>query len=451
MTREQALIQLGESTVLAIAGVLDTLAPDSVERGEVSIVPEGSAPLATLPLPAVAASVAYVDGVTGGNVFVFTHLGAKRLAAAMMGAEPEDLEGDELSELELSAVGEATNQMMAAAAAGTGAALGTEVSISTPTTTFLTTPEDAAALFDGEGHVTSASFTVHGEPCRLVQLVPNAFVIKMTRALDEIAAERRRATDRPRARVAAESLRGVPVPGPRRARTDAAAHRAGRQPRARHRRRARQGSRRSRRPVRQRPPVRPRLPRPGGRGLGGRGARDLLHRRAPGRGRRTRSTSEAPRPSAAARAVDDAGVPMKRFSFRLESVRALREQAEEQAKAELGRELALEAALRGLVHDAEARLRQAAVSGSGNGFDFVARQAYIERCERELVGARYALAQGGMRVAQRRAELAQAARERETLERLKNRHADEHAAEGRRAEEAVLSEVGLSMFRSRTA
>jgi flagellar FliJ protein len=142
---------------------------------------------------------------------------------------------------------------------------------------------------------------------------------------------------------------------------------------------------------------------------------------------------------------------MKRFSFRLESVRALREQAEEQAKAELGRELALEAALRGRVDDAVIRLRQAAVSGNGNGFDFAARQAYIERCERDIVAARHALAQGTMRVAQRRAQLAEAARERETLERLKNRHRDEHDAEGRRAEEAVLSEVGLSMFRSRTA
>jgi flagellar motor switch protein FliN/FliY len=30
---------------------------------------------------------------------------------------------------------------------------------------------------------------VCGEPCRLVQLVPNAFVVRMTRALDELGAE----------------------------------------------------------------------------------------------------------------------------------------------------------------------------------------------------------------------------------------------------------------------
>jgi flagellar motor switch protein FliN len=32
-------------------------------------------------------------------------------------------------------------------------------------------------------------FTVFGEPCRLIQLVPNAFVVRMTQALDELGAE----------------------------------------------------------------------------------------------------------------------------------------------------------------------------------------------------------------------------------------------------------------------
>jgi flagellar motor switch protein FliN/FliY len=49
----------------------------------------------------VATSVSYIDGVTGGNVFVMTLDGARRLAAAMMGMEqPEDPDAPELSELE---------------------------------------------------------------------------------------------------------------------------------------------------------------------------------------------------------------------------------------------------------------------------------------------------------------------------------------------------------------
>ena len=45
-------------------------------------------PFESIPAPAVATNVSYVDGVTGGNVFVVTRLGARRLAAAMMGMEP---------------------------------------------------------------------------------------------------------------------------------------------------------------------------------------------------------------------------------------------------------------------------------------------------------------------------------------------------------------------------
>ena len=39
--------------------------------------------------PAVATSVSYVDGVTGGNVFVMTVEGARKLAAAMTGMDPD--------------------------------------------------------------------------------------------------------------------------------------------------------------------------------------------------------------------------------------------------------------------------------------------------------------------------------------------------------------------------
>jgi len=210
VTREEALIKLGESTVEATAGVLETFAPGAVEFGPVTVIETGTPPLATVDLPTVAASVAYVDGVKGGNVFVFTGKGAKLLAAAMMGSETPE-EGDELSELELSAVGEAMNQMMAAAAAGTGSALGKEVEISTPTTAVVTTDEEAAELCGDAPNATSVTMTVLGEPARLIQLVPNAFVVRMTRALDDLAAQLR-GTDQPtEGHVPEESMRHVPV------------------------------------------------------------------------------------------------------------------------------------------------------------------------------------------------------------------------------------------------
>ena len=188
MTTEEALAKLGESTAEAVAGVLQTLAPDGVERGVVSVAGADTDPLNGIRAPAVVASVSYVDGVKGGNLFVISVPGARRLASAMMGmSEPEGGIDGPLSELELSAVSEASNQMMAAAAGATSKVLGEEVEISVPTTQLVDTLAQAEALYERTPHQTLVSFSLFGESCRLVQLVPNAFVVRMSRALGEQA------------------------------------------------------------------------------------------------------------------------------------------------------------------------------------------------------------------------------------------------------------------------
>lgn len=187
MTAQDALMRLGASTAEAIAKVLETISGADVERGEVTVLPGEESPFAVLDTPAVAASVAYVDGVTGGNVLLMTQAGARAIAVAMS-ATPEAApvgDGDELSELELSAVAEAANQMMAAAAGATGVVLGQEVEIGPPKTWVFADAPEAQEAFDKTPHATSTTFRVGGEPCRLVQLIPNAFVVRMTRALGE--------------------------------------------------------------------------------------------------------------------------------------------------------------------------------------------------------------------------------------------------------------------------
>src|SRR3954468_23190915 len=128
---DQTLAQFAERTAQAIAGVLETYAPGAVSLGAATVLaskPED--PLSDFPAPYVATNVAYVDGVTGGNVLAITVAGAKRLAAAIMGGDPAAAETEgELDELELSALSEAMNQMMAAAAGATSEVLGTEVGI----------------------------------------------------------------------------------------------------------------------------------------------------------------------------------------------------------------------------------------------------------------------------------------------------------------------------------
>jgi flagellar motor switch protein FliN len=209
MTTDEALIRLGHSTSEAISGVLEMFAPGKVHAGDVAVVKN---PLDALPTPAVATSVSYVDGVTGGNVFVMTLDGARRLAAAMMGMEePEDPDAPELSELELSAVSEAMNQMMASAAIAISSVLGTEIEIGTPETRTFADAAEAAGAYPHTPHAIRAGFSVCGEPCRLVQLVPNAFVVRMTRALDEFGAEVAVPEHAGVAGAARPSLAGIPV------------------------------------------------------------------------------------------------------------------------------------------------------------------------------------------------------------------------------------------------
>ncbi len=139
-------------------------AGDAAQPGPVAIVSADADPLASVSTPAVAASVSYVDGVTGGNVFVMPLEGARALAAAMMGEEPPEDEATDLTELELSAVGEAMNQMMAAAANATSAVLGTPVEIAPPETQVLSSLDTALDGHDDAAHMTSGVFTVFGRP-----------------------------------------------------------------------------------------------------------------------------------------------------------------------------------------------------------------------------------------------------------------------------------------------
>lgn len=187
---KDALQQLGQETAEAVAGVLVAFCGEAAELGSVAPVRVDVNPFAMVPEPAVLAHVAYVDGVTGGNMFAIGVEGARRLGAAMMGADPAEAGGDEpLSELEMSAVGEAMNQMMATAAATVSRILGQEIDIDPPRTEIVDSLETAVGIQASSSHLLSASFTVCGAPARLVQVVPQAFLVRMRQALDERAEE----------------------------------------------------------------------------------------------------------------------------------------------------------------------------------------------------------------------------------------------------------------------
>jgi flagellar FliJ protein len=141
------------------------------------------------------------------------------------------------------------------------------------------------------------------------------------------------------------------------------------------------------------------------------------------------------------------------FVFRLERVRSLRERAEERAREDLAHELRLR--LRGeamLLEAAEAASAAAqsgrdAVTARSSGMDLIAAQAYIERAERSKREAALDLDRQDAEVAARRTALQAAARDRQVMDKLKERQRADHNAEWARKAQGALDEVALSVHR----
>jgi flagellar motor switch protein FliN/FliY len=182
MDSQEALVELSHSTAEAVCGVLRAFCGDGLEMGSVVVVPNGSNPLATMRPPIMTADVSYAQGVSGGNLLAVTMPGARKLAAAM--TDESDVDAGELSEVALAAVTEAMNQMMAAAAKATGALLGAGVGSDPPQIRTVDSADAALADIQQNVHITSVTFELDGELCRLVQIVPKTFTVRMTAQAD---------------------------------------------------------------------------------------------------------------------------------------------------------------------------------------------------------------------------------------------------------------------------
>jgi flagellar FliJ protein len=145
------------------------------------------------------------------------------------------------------------------------------------------------------------------------------------------------------------------------------------------------------------------------------------------------------------------------FRFRLERVRELRERREDEARRELASALAEHFRAEERLRDAEQRIESAraaqleAVRAPRSGTDLLARQFYLERTETVRSLTREVVDQSEAQVDHRRALLTEAARERQALERLKQRRQAEHAAEAARVECLTLDEIAINNFRRRAA
>jgi flagellar FliJ protein len=146
-------------------------------------------------------------------------------------------------------------------------------------------------------------------------------------------------------------------------------------------------------------------------------------------------------------------VTRRPFNFRLERVRALRESFEDQAREELAASLSVrlkgEAMLRA-ASDTYTRAqdtRRESATLELTGHDLIASQAYIERTSRMREAAELELDRREAEVDARRTALLAAARERQVLERLKERRKADHRRESDRVEGALLDEMAITSHR----
>lgn len=145
---------------------------------------------------------------------------------------------------------------------------------------------------------------------------------------------------------------------------------------------------------------------------------------------------------------------MTPFRFPLERLRALRERGEDLAKQDLAAALSRHAscaervrAMGEQVSGAFAAQRAAAAGGATSPHDLAAHQAYLERMEQARDASRLDLDRHDAEVGARRDALREAARQRQALERLKDRRRADHERAAARAEGAVLDEIALTQHR----
>jgi flagellar export protein FliJ len=139
----------------------------------------------------------------------------------------------------------------------------------------------------------------------------------------------------------------------------------------------------------------------------------------------------------------------RRFHFKLDPVRTLRENHEQAVLKELAAELDQAATLQRELGDVSDRLEAARLPGeqTATGAELAVRQAYVERVEQQLHEARHRVEVQEDHVESTRTRLAHAVRERQTLDRLEERRRAAHDLELRRAERTEADEVSLVSHR----
>ncbi|WP_226578788.1 flagellar motor switch phosphatase FliY [Halobacillus litoralis] len=184
---QDALGEIGNISFGSSATALSSLLNQKVEitTPEVSVLERSQLP-EEFPKPHVAIGVTYTHGFTGENVLVIKTKDAAIIADLMLGGSGTDPD-DHLSEIALSAVQEAMNQMMGSAATSMSTIFNKKVDISPPAIDVLHLEEDEGAeVIPKDEILVVVSFQLQVGTLidsKIMQLVPIGFAKELVEQL----------------------------------------------------------------------------------------------------------------------------------------------------------------------------------------------------------------------------------------------------------------------------
>jgi flagellar FliJ protein len=143
------------------------------------------------------------------------------------------------------------------------------------------------------------------------------------------------------------------------------------------------------------------------------------------------------------------------FRFGLERVREIREHDEDRAREEFAASLSRrerDAAALAAAADLVQQARDARLGGSAlplSGQHLITQQLWLERVEQDRRKAELEVARRDAEIESRRQALGAAQQRREVVERLKERHREQHHAADALRAAAALDEMALAIHRRR--
>ncbi len=188
LLEKDTIAEVGNISLGASATALSTILNKSVDitTPRLEVLPLDQVQQ-TYPVPCIAVKVEYTAGLQGSNMLLIKEEDALIIAALMMGESHEDKAGP-LTEIELSAVQEAMNQMMGSMTTSMSELFQRPIDISPPGVTLINLAEEKETLeeISDEDQVVQVEFTMKVEDIIdsfMVQVIPVEFARQMANDL----------------------------------------------------------------------------------------------------------------------------------------------------------------------------------------------------------------------------------------------------------------------------